>query len=94
MLGEHVSIFKVEMEAICSSEMSVDFQQTMWCHIPEDRMLHTTAVRTPDSIFNTKFSFELLSPPFIKVFFTKLRIENVVVRKCYHLIAEQVSSFW
>jgi hypothetical protein len=28
------------MEAICSSEMSVDFQQTTWRYIPEDSTLH------------------------------------------------------
>jgi hypothetical protein len=30
----------LEMEVTWSSEMSVDFQQTMQCYIPEDRNLH------------------------------------------------------
>jgi hypothetical protein len=34
------SIFGVKVEAPCSSEMSVDFQQTTWNYIPEDRILH------------------------------------------------------
>jgi hypothetical protein len=28
------------MEATCSSETSVDLQQTTWCYTPEDRMPH------------------------------------------------------
>jgi hypothetical protein len=27
------------MEAMCSSETLVDFQQTIWCYIPEDNTL-------------------------------------------------------
>jgi hypothetical protein len=39
--GEHIaSVFRVKMEAPCSSEMSVDFQQTTWNYIPEDRILY------------------------------------------------------
>jgi hypothetical protein len=30
----------LKMEAMCSSEMSVDFQQTTWHYIPEDSTLH------------------------------------------------------
>jgi hypothetical protein len=30
----------LKMEAICSSETSVDFQRTTWRYIPEDRTLH------------------------------------------------------
>jgi hypothetical protein len=30
----------LEMEATCSSKISVDFQQTTQCYIPEDRTLH------------------------------------------------------
>jgi hypothetical protein len=30
----------LKMEATCSSETSVDFQQTTQCYIPEDRALH------------------------------------------------------
>jgi hypothetical protein len=30
----------LKTEAICSSETSVDFQQTTWCYIPEDSTLH------------------------------------------------------
>jgi hypothetical protein len=29
----------LKMEAICSSEMSIDTQQTTWRHIPEDDTL-------------------------------------------------------
>jgi hypothetical protein len=28
-----------KVEAVCSSEMSVNFYQTAWCHIPEDNIL-------------------------------------------------------
>jgi hypothetical protein len=28
------------MEAICSSETSVDFQRTTWCYMPGDINLH------------------------------------------------------
>jgi hypothetical protein len=31
----------LNMEAICSSEMSVDFQRTTWRYIPESSTLHT-----------------------------------------------------
>jgi hypothetical protein len=30
----------LKMEATCSSEMSLDFQRTTRCYIPEDRTLH------------------------------------------------------
>jgi hypothetical protein len=32
------------MEAVCSSETSLNFYQTTWCHIPEDNIL-------PEEIF-------------------------------------------
>jgi hypothetical protein len=40
-----VSIIKIiiilMMEAISTSEMSVNFYQSTWCNIPEDNDLHT-----------------------------------------------------
>jgi hypothetical protein len=30
----------LNVEATCSSETSVDFQQATWCYIPQDRTLH------------------------------------------------------
>jgi hypothetical protein len=32
--------FDLKMEMTSSCETSVDFQQTTWCYIPEDRALH------------------------------------------------------
>jgi hypothetical protein len=31
----------LKMESVCSSETSVNFNQTAWCHIPEDRLFST-----------------------------------------------------
>jgi hypothetical protein len=34
----------LKMEAICCSKMSVDFQWTTQCYIPEDSTLHITQI--------------------------------------------------
>jgi hypothetical protein len=34
----------MKIEAICSSETSVDVQQTTWCYIPEDRTLEIAII--------------------------------------------------
>jgi hypothetical protein len=40
MLVSCLACFTVEMEAMCSSEMSADFQRTTQCYISGDRTLH------------------------------------------------------
>jgi hypothetical protein len=37
------------MEATCSSETSVNFQRSTWCHIPEDGTLHNHRCENPKS---------------------------------------------
>lgn len=35
----------LKMKVTCSCETSIDFQQTTWCYIPEDRILNWRTVR-------------------------------------------------
>jgi hypothetical protein len=42
----------LKMEATCSSEMSVDFQQTVWRYIPDDRTLHILFWKCKLNYFN------------------------------------------
>jgi hypothetical protein len=49
----------VKMEAICSSKDSVDFKQTAWHYIPDDKLFMTTAVRTSNPIQLLYCSVEL-----------------------------------
>jgi hypothetical protein len=36
----HARFLALKMDTVCSFEMSVDFHQTTWCYIPENRILH------------------------------------------------------
>jgi hypothetical protein len=42
------------MEVTCSSKTSVDFQQTAWCYIPEDRTLHNHHCENPKPCIMSK----------------------------------------
>jgi hypothetical protein len=44
------------MEATCSSETSVDFQQTTWRYIAEDRTLYNHHCANPKS-YNKNYTF-------------------------------------
>jgi hypothetical protein len=58
-----------KMEVTCSSKTLVDFRQSTWCYIPEDRTLHTTAV---DYIWNKicKYLYTIFgSPGFTVLYF-------------------------
>jgi hypothetical protein len=39
------------MEAICSSETSINFQRTTWYYIPENSTLHNHSCETSNPIF-------------------------------------------
>jgi hypothetical protein len=42
----------LKMEATCSSKTSVDFQQTAWHYIPEDRTLYKNVIKQDGSSSN------------------------------------------
>jgi hypothetical protein len=46
-----------KMEADCFSEMSVNFYQITWCHIPEDITCHWCLLLHPGPKFISKNSF-------------------------------------
>jgi hypothetical protein len=77
----------LKIEAICSSETSADFQQTIWPYIPEDLTLHNFQCENLRSyianlIFNQQIYYRVhKNLPFhlILVFYLKIKVAVAVL---------------